>query len=114
MLSNKNFVAMAVQYFYLKLNMQRKDTFLSIIPPFFPYGICVSTYVLIALGLETIIIPKFDISMFSKLMLEYKPNHITGVPRYWEEFMKLAHDKPINLSFLKSAGCSGDGMNAET
>lgn len=112
-LSNRNFVAMAVQYSYLKLNMQRNDTFLSIIPPFFPYGICVSTYVPIALGLETIIIPKFDISMFSKLMLEYKPNHITGVPRYWEEFMKSIQNKPIDLSFIKSAGCGGDGMNAE-
>lgn len=112
-LSNKNFIAMAIEYSYLKLNMQRKDTFLSIIPPFFPYGICVSTYVPIALGLETIIIPKFDISMFSKLMMEYKPNHITGVPRYWEEFMKFIGNKSIDLSFIKSAGCGDDGMNAQ-
>lgn len=112
-LSNKNFIAMAIEYSHLKLNMQRKDTFLSIIPPFFPYGICVSTYVPIALGLETIIIPKFDISIFSRLMIEYKPNHITGVPRYWEEFMKFVSDKPIDLSFIKSAGCGGDGMNAQ-
>lgn len=113
MLSNRNFVAMAVQYSKLNVDMKRKDTFLSIIPPFFPYGICVSTYVPIALGLETIIIPKFDISMFSKLMMDYKPNHITGVPRYWEEFMKYIGNKNIDLSFIKSAGCGGDGMNAE-
>lgn len=113
MLSNKNFVAMAAQYSKLKVNMTRKDTFLSIIPPFFPYGICVSTYVPIALGLETIIIPKFDISMFSKLMMEYKPNHITGVPKYWEEFMKYIGNKSTDLSFIKSAGCGGEGMNAE-
>ena len=112
MLSNSNFVAMAIGYSKLKINMKRKDTFLSIIPPFFPYGICVSTYVPIALGLETIIIPKFDISIFSKIMMEYKPNHITGVPRYWEEFMKFISDKRIDLSFIKSAGCGGDGMNA--
>lgn len=112
-LSNKSFVAMAIQYSHLKLNMQRNDTFLSIIPPFFPYGICVSTYTPMALGLETIIIPKFDISMFSKLMLEYKPNHITGVPKYWEEFMKFVSDKKMDLSYIKSAGCGGDGMNAE-
>lgn len=48
-LSNKSFVAMAIQYSHLKLNMQRNDTFLSIIPPFFPYGICVSTYTPMAL-----------------------------------------------------------------
>ena len=112
-LSNRNFVAMAVQYSKLKVNMKRKDTFLSIIPPFFPYGICVSTYVPIALGLETIIVPKFDISIFSKIMMEYRPNHITGVPRYWEEFMKAIANKRVNLSFIKSAGCGGDGMNAE-
>ena len=113
MLSNRSFVAMAVQYSKLKINMNRRDTFLSIIPPFFPYGICVSTYVPIALGLETIIIPKFDISIFSKIMMEYKPNHITGVPRYWEEFMKFIDKKNTDLSFIKSAGCGGDGMNAE-
>ena len=45
-------------------------------------------------------------------MMEYKPNHITGVPRYWEEFMKFISDKRIDLSFIKSAGCGGDGMNA--
>lgn len=113
-LSNKSFVAMAVQYSKLKLDMQRGDTFLSIIPPFFPYGICVSTYVPMALGLETIIIPKFDISMFTKLMLEYRPNHTLGVPKYWEEFMKAVSAKHLDLSFIKSAGCGGDGMNAET
>lgn len=36
-LSNKSFVAMAIQYSHLKLNMKRKDTFLSIIPPFFRF-----------------------------------------------------------------------------
>ncbi len=112
-LSNKNFVAMAVQYSKLNVNMARKDTFLSIIPPFFPYGICVSTYVPIALGLETIIVPKFDISMFYKLMMEYKPNHITGVPRYWEVFMQTIGYRHTDLSFIKSAGCGGEGMNAE-
>lgn len=112
-LTNKSFVSMAAQYSALKVNMERKDKFLSIIPPFFPYGICVSTYVPIALGLETIIVPKFDISMFSKLMMEYKPNHITGVPKYWEAFMKFIGNKENDLSFIKSAGCGGDGMNAE-
>ncbi|MDO5568742.1 MAG: class I adenylate-forming enzyme family protein [bacterium] len=113
MLSNKNFVAMAIQYSKLKLNMKRGDTFLSIIPPFFPYGICVSTYVPIALGLETIIVPKFDASIFPELMMEYKPNHVTGVPKYWEALMKGHTNKKTDLSFIKSAGCGGDGMNAE-
>ena len=113
MLSNENFVAMMIEYANLDVKMERKEKFMSVIPPFFPYGICNSICVPLSLGLETILIPKFDASVFPQVFMEYKPNHVNGVPKYWESLMDSPYSKDADISFLKNAGCGGAGMTDE-
>lgn len=113
MLSNKNFVAMMIEYSKMDIEMKKGEKFMSVIPPFFPYGICNSICVPLSLGLETILIPKFDASIFPQVFMEYKPNHVNGVPKYWESLLTSSLTKDADLSFLKNAGCGGAGMTDE-
>lgn len=113
MLSNKNFVSMMIEYSLMGVKMERVEKFMSVIPPFFPYGICNSICVPLSLGLETVLIAKFDATIFPKVFMEYKPQHINGVPKYYVRLMSDPVSKDADISFFKNAGCGGAGINAE-
>lgn len=112
-LSNKNFVAMMIEYGMMSVDMKKGEKFMSVIPPFFPYGICNSICVPLSLGLETILIAKFDATIFPKVFMEYKPQHINGVPKYYIRLMTDPISKDADISFFKNAGCGGASITAE-
>ena len=107
-LLNDNFNLMSVQYQMHNLGTAPGQRFLDIITPTFAYGICNSLHLPLSLGMETILIPKFEPKKFYKYIKKYKVNHTNGVPRYWET---LINTKNVgDLSFLKGIGCGGDAM----
>ncbi len=111
-LTNENVNGIVMQYKTKNLKISRGQRFLDIIPPFASYGICGSLHMPLVLGLETILIPKFEPDNFSKLIEKYKPNHVLGVPSFWENMARSK--KNIDLSFLISPGSGGDMINDET
>lgn len=111
-LTNENVNGLVTQYKTKNLNISSGQKFLDIIPPFASYGICGSLHMPLVLGLEIILIPKFEASKFSDLIEKYKPNHVLGVPSFWENMAKT--DKKMDLSFLISPGSGGDIITDET
>ena len=112
-LSNKNLNEMANQHFLGEYNFNKKDLFLNFLPPFIAYGICGATHMPLVLGLENILIPKFDAKDFPDLMKKYKPNVVFGGPILYEKMMNSKKTKNIDLSSLRVPVSGGDTMNIE-
>lgn len=112
-LSNKNLNEMANQHFLGEYNFNKKDLFLNFLPPFIAYGICGATHMPLVLGLENILIPKFDAKDFPKLMKKYNPNVVFGGPILYEKMMNSKKTKNIDLSSLRVPVSGGDTMNIE-
>ena len=67
----------------------------------------------LVLGLEDILIPKFDAKIFPKLMKKYSPNVVFGGPILYEKMMINKKTKNIDLSGFKVPVSGGDTMDIE-
>lgn len=82
---------------------ERDHKWLNIMPPFIAYGVGNGLLLPLLIGMETILIPKFEPEKFFDLIYKYgtKPNvklHITAVPSHFEELLKNPKLKePNNL-----------------
>lgn len=83
MLSNDGFNAVAMDFRYCGVAYTRNQRFLDIIPAFSSYGIVASLHMPLSLGLEIVMIPKFDPDKVGQLVKKYKPSHkVTGAEKY--------------------------------
>lgn len=113
MLSNDGFNAIAFDFKHCGVSYKRGQRFLNIIPMFSSYGIVSSLHMPLSLGLEVVIIPKFDQDKVGYYVKKYRPEHTLLVPAHYE---KLMNSKEMaggfDLSFFRTAGSGGDTMNA--
>ena len=113
MLSNDGFNAIAFGFKHCGVSYKRGQRFLNIIPMFSSYGIVSSLHMPLSLGLEVVIIPKFDPDKVGRYVKKYRPEHTLLVPAHYE---KLMNSKEMaggfDLSFFRTAGSGGDTMNA--
>jgi len=111
LLTNDNMNAMAIQFGYSGVNYNRDQRFLNIMPPFIAYGVICGLHTPLCLGLEVVIVPKFEPSTIGSLIRKYKPSHMMGVPTHYENLMNSKKMKGFDLSFFESSGSGGDTMN---
>ena len=114
LLSNESLTAMYVQQKYANPRMEKNDTLLGIMPPFIAYGIVYGINGPLTTGMEIILVPKFSIAEFSKLLVKHKPNHVIGVPAFWEQLVDDLKDSNIDLHFLKSCISGGAPISTAT
>ena len=109
LLSDKNLNALALQ---MAVNRFAPDQLgLNIMPPFIAYGYGNGVHLPFYASSVIVLIPNFDPKDFGKLLKKYKPHHTAGVPQHYQG---LANDKSldgVDLSFLVSTGCGGDGIS---
>ncbi len=110
MLSNDNINAAALQCDICGTNFKRKDKWLNIMPPFIVYGVGNGLHLPLAIGMEVILIPKFDPKKFDELLIKHKPNHITGVPSHYGNVVNSKKLKEKELDYLVSPIVGGDSM----
>ena len=112
MLTNDGFNAIYHNFKYCGVDCTRDHRFLNIIPIFASYGIAASLHMPLGLGLEVVVIPKFDVEKIGHYIKKYRPEHTMMAPAHYE---KLANSKEISkdfdLSFFRTAGSGGDTMN---
>lgn len=100
MLSNDGFNAVAMDFRYCGVTYTRNQRFLDIIPAFSSYGIVASLHMPLSLGLEIVMIPKFDSDKVGQLVKKYKPSHTLLVPAHYEKLMNSKEMKNgFDLSF---------------
>lgn len=114
-LSNETFTIMDRHSVYCNPRMYfQGNCFMDIMPPFIAYGLVFGLFIPFCTGLKNIIIPVFEPSKFDKLILKHKPNHLFGVPAFFESLTKSKRAKRKNLSFLMSAITGGDKLLSHT
>ena len=112
MFSNDGFNAVAMDFRYCGVEYDRHHRFLNIIPAFASYGIVANLHMPLSLGLEMIIIPKFDSDQVGKYIKQYRPQHTLMVPAHYEKLMNSKEmRRGFRLDFFITAGSGGDTMN---
>ena len=114
LLSNDSITAMALQSIYDAPLLYEGERFLEIMPPFIAYGLVFGFFIPFCANLENTLIPVFKPEKFAELVLKHRPNHVVGVPAFFES---LANSKKIGnkkLDFLICAITGGDRLLAST
>ncbi len=96
------------------MSHSRQERMMPIIPPFHNYSLVNSFLEPLSLGFVEILIPKYEPEKFAIYAKKYKPNHINGIPSYWELLLKIDEIKNTDLSCLKHIYYGGEMMTAET
>ena len=111
LLSDDGLNTMAESFYYSGAEYGDNDRFLAIMPIFASYGVGCGIHMPLTLGFELVVIPKFKPAELGFLLVKYHPNHMIGVPSFYEQIMVSKATRHADLSFLLSTGCGGDTMN---
>ena len=115
MLSNDNLNAMVFQSIHTDTDMKPDQSWLDIMPPFIAYGIGMGLCLPLIIGMEVILIPKFDPEKFDELLLKYKDRQLNTsiVPSYWNYIINSPKLKHQDMSFIHIPAVGGDSMDVE-
>lgn len=112
LLTTDGFNAVAHSFRYCGVAYEPGERFLNVIPAFSSYGVVASIHMPLTLGLEIVIIPKFDVNKVGYYIKKYRPSHTLLVPAHYEQLMGSREMRNgFDLSFFKTAGSGGDTMN---
>ncbi len=100
-----------VQTYILSVPHERRDVFLSIMIPYVVYGTLINIHMPLCLGLEVVIIPKFDPINWATYIRKYHVNHCCAIPAYIAPMLEDQKLYNMDLSSLKTVGMGGEGMN---
>ena len=112
-LSNLGFNAMALQTGSAGNCISPGGTFLSIMPIFHGFGLAVSIHTVLYWGVTCILVPQFDAKSYCKLLDQYKPNYIAGVPTLFEALLRMEDAQKLDMSQLKGIFSGGDSLSVE-
>ena len=99
------------QTYVLSMPHKRGETFLSVLIPYVVYGTLINIHMPLCLGLEVVIIPKFEPQKWATYIKKYKVNHFCAIPAYIAPMLNDRQLQKIDLSRLKTVGMGGEGMN---
>lgn len=107
-ITNENFNSMVEQFIKGTGNFQRGNKMLTIMPVFHGFGLCSSIHLPLSLGVTSILIPKFSVKNFDKLLKKEKPNYILGVPTLFKAMINNKKIQKQDLSYLEYVVSGGD------
>ena len=113
MLSNKGFNAATMQTSSMIQPVIPGESILTIMPIFHAFGLDVCIHTPLSLGVKCILIPTFNYKKFGRLIRQYKPNFIVGVPTLLETMISDPGLENLNLSFVKQIITGGDVISPE-
>ena len=108
MLSDMNFNSVTMQTGTMIEPVNVGDTILTIMPIFHAFGLDVCIHTPLSLGVKCILIPTFNFKKFGRLIKQYKPNFIVGVPTLLETMINDEKVQEMDLSFIKCIITGGD------
>ena len=107
-LSNGNFITLSEQAKIFFHDLKIGDKCLAIMPIFHGFGLGVCVYTPLCLGVEIIVLPKFNAMEFGNLLNKHKPEFVIGVPTLFEALLKTPKSNNLNLNYLKYVISGGD------
>ena len=113
-LTNENIISVALHQVKNVPDMKKGDKYLVIMPPFIAYGLVCGICCPMSTCQKMILIPKFEPRNFPELVAKHKPNHILGLPSFFESLVKSHLFNDMDLSFIKYCIVGGDKMTVES
>lgn len=114
MITNDNINSIAFHIKPVLKPIKRNHKYLVIMPPFIAYGLVCGLCCPVYMEQQMILIPKFTPQEFPDIIAKYKPNHMLGVPSFFESLTKSPKLQKMDLSFVGCCIVGGDKMNVET
>ena len=114
LLSSDNFNATALQTIAAsgcKTIVNKK--MLSVMPVFHGFGLGIGIHTALVGGARCILVPRFSVESYAKLLLQKKPNFIPGVPTLFEALLRTDLLEGTDLSFLDGMFSGGDSLSIE-
>lgn len=109
-LSNLNFNALAFQTGAMSHCDVSKMSMLAAMPMFHGFGLGVCIHTVLALGGRSILVPRFNVKDYAKLIKTQKPNFIAGVPTLFEAIVSNPYLDGVKLDFLRGVFSGGDSL----
>ena len=114
LLSNGNFNVLGLQTAAAGgIGPLRGLKMLSVMPMFHGFGLGIGIHTALMGGATCVLVPKFEIKTYAKLLRKERPNMIPGVPTLFEALLRTDDLKNTDLSFLKGVFCGGDSLSVE-
>ena len=116
LLSSDNFNATALQTIAasgVDLRYVRGLKMLSVMPVFHGFGLGIGIHTALVGGGTCILVPRFSLDTYAKLLIKKKPNFIPGVPTLFEALLRTPLLENADLSFLVGMFSGGDSLSIE-
>ena len=113
MLSDLNFNALAVQTEAMSNKVVRHSRMLAAMPVFHGFGLGVCIHTVLYCGGTSILVPRFNVKSYAKLIKTTRPNFIAGVPTLFEAITRNKYLDGADLSCLRGVFSGGDSLTIE-
>ena len=114
MLSNLNFNSLGLQTIAASgFGSVAGMKMLSIMPVFHGFGLGIGIHTALMGGATCILIPQFNVKVYTDTLKKQKPNLIPGVPTLFEALLRTDNLDGVDLSFLKGIFSGGDSLSPE-
>ena len=113
LLSNLNFNALAAQIIATNPMFRPGDKMLAVMPMFHGFGLGVSIHSMLCNGGRCILVPRFTVTSYAKLLRRKHCNFIAGVPTLYEALLREPSMEGADLSCLKGVFSGGDSLSTE-
>lgn len=97
--------------YVLSMPHHRGEVFLSVMIPYVVYGTLINIHMPLCLGLEVVIVPKFEVNKWAYYLRKYNVNHCCSIPAYTAPMLDDPELRNMDLSRLYTVGTGGEGMN---
>ncbi|MCR5759818.1 MAG: AMP-binding protein [Bacteroidales bacterium] len=113
MLSDLNFNALAWQTANMANEEVHHSKMLAAMPVFHGFGLGVCIHTLMFIGGTSILVPRFNVKSYAKLIRKTQPNFIAGVPTLFEAITRNRYLDGADLSCLRGVFSGGDSLTIE-
>ena len=113
LLSDLNFNALAWQTANMAHEEVNHSKMLAAMPVFHGFGLGVCIHTLMFIGGTSILVPRFNVKSYAKLIRKTQPNYIAGVPTLFEAITRNRYLDGADLSFLRGVFSGGDSLTIE-
>jgi long-chain acyl-CoA synthetase len=113
MLSDLNFNALARQTEAMCHEPVRHGKMLAAMPVFHGFGLGVCIHTVLVCGATAILVPRFNVKSYAKLIRKTQPNFIAGVPTLFEAITRNRYLDGADLSCLRGVFSGGDSLTIE-
>ncbi len=111
-LRNESYNGQNLQIKYSGIKPQPGEVFLGNVPFFSAYGSSSGMHNAMSNGIKIELIPSPELKKMPKYILKYKPTHVMGSPRHFEETKKYAlRHMSVDFSHVKNFISGGDKMS---